>query len=253
KFLDLAIADIKGVVKTKTSHGQLLKYETRAIDQRHVIVTFYYETGDAMGLNMINVATDAVCKYIANKYPISRYYLRSNYSSDKKVSNHNFFTGYGKSVTASVSIHNAVLKNYLGSTVNELYDFWHWSFLASQQSGMLGVNAHFANGLSAIYVATGQDVAQIVNAATGTTIMDKRGDEIVVTVKLPSLVCGTFGGGTRLPTQRECLGLMGCLGEGDARKFAEIVAATILCGEISICSALSAGIFAQAHDKKRMM
>lgn len=250
-FLEKNIEDIKSVVKTKTSHGRLIRYDLRVVNPNHVIVTFYYHTKDAMGLNMINIATDGVCRFIKRSFPIENYYLRSNFSSDKKTSYHNFLSGYGKSVLASVTLPQAIIKNYLGTTIDKIYDFWYWAFISSQQSGMVGINAQFANGLAGIYIATGQDVAQIVNAATGTTIMHREKNHINITVKLPSLVIGTLGGGTQLPSQRECLALMNCLEEGAAQKFSEIVAAAVLAGEVSICAALSAGTFAEAHAKKR--
>jgi hydroxymethylglutaryl-CoA reductase (NADPH) len=115
------------------------------------------------------------------------------------------------------------------------------------QAGMIGINAHFANGLSAIFVATGQDVAQVVNGSHGilTFEITSAGD-LKVTTKFPQLLVGTVGGGTSLPPQQEALRIMGCVGEGKAKKFAEIVAAILLAGEISICGALASGEFAEA-------
>jgi hydroxymethylglutaryl-CoA reductase (NADPH) len=120
------------------------------------------------------------------------------------------------------------------------------------QAGMLGFNAHFANGLAALYIACGQDPAQIVNASIGFAHVERASEDgLHVSVRLPNLIVGTVGGGTSLPTQRECLAILGCEGEGKARKFAEIVASTLLCGELGIASALASGRFAQAHEQNR--
>lgn len=124
------------------------------------------------------------------------------------------------------------------------------SFVGGVQSGSIGVQGHYANGLAAIFIACGQDAACVSEAVMGITRVDvvKNGD-LYIAVTLPNLIVGTVGGGTRLPTQSECLALLGCKGEGMAKKFAEICAATVLAGEISIMGALAAGQFAQAHQK----
>ena len=120
------------------------------------------------------------------------------------------------------------------------------------QAGALGANAHFANGLAAIYIACGQDVAQIVNASIGFMDFEEVNDgDLYVAARLPNLVVATVGGGTQLPTQRECLALLGCDGDGKARKFAEIVAATLVGGELAICAALANGRFIEAHRQTR--
>jgi hydroxymethylglutaryl-CoA reductase (NADPH) len=117
---------------------------------------------------------------------------------------------------------------------------------------MIGANAHFANGLGAVYMACGQDVAQIVNASIGIVTLDvlPNGD-LHIAAKMPNLVIATVGGGTGLSTQAECLQIMDCYGPGKAKKFAEILGATLLAGEISIYAALASGKFVQAHIDKR--
>jgi hydroxymethylglutaryl-CoA reductase (NADPH) len=135
----------------------------------------------------------------------------------------------------------------------DLLDFAGTGRLGTMQAGALGANAHFANGLAAIYIACGQDVAQIVNASIGfvdAELLD--GDDVYVTARLPNLVVGTVGGGTSLPTQRECLELLQCRGDGTARRFAEIVAATLLAGELGIYAALANGRFIEAHRQTRL-
>jgi hydroxymethylglutaryl-CoA reductase (NADPH) len=103
--------------------------------------------------------------------------------------------------------------------------------------------------LAALFIATGQDVACVSESAVGITRMEALADgSLYASVTLPGLIVGTVGGGTNLPTQKEALQIMGCLGEGKAVKFAEIVGAVVLAGELSIAAALSAGHFSSAHQ-----
>jgi hydroxymethylglutaryl-CoA reductase (NADPH) len=131
-----------------------------------------------------------------------------------------------------------------------MQEYWKTSTLGTIQSGAIGAQGHYANGLTALFLATGQDVACIAEAAVGVTRMEvnDKGD-LYASVTLPNLIVGTIGGGTGLPTQKECLELMDCYGEGKARKFAEICGAVVLAGELSIAAALSMGHFTSAHQK----
>ncbi|MFH1714945.1 MAG: PilZ domain-containing protein [Elusimicrobiota bacterium] len=242
---------IKNEAEKTTKHGKLLDIKAFSLG-KDVILNFRYDTGDAMGLNMVNIATDVACNYIANQVKIKGFYLRSNLSSDKKASFFNFINSYGKEVVAEVVIAKDNVRKYLNTTCDKLYDFHRLGFIGSSQAGMIGANAHFANGLGAIYMACGQDVAQIVNASGGFFICEKTEEgDLRCMVKLPSLVVGTIGGGTKIGTHKECLEIMGCYGDNKVQKFAEIIAATILGGEIAIHAALSKGSFIAAHLQKR--
>jgi hydroxymethylglutaryl-CoA reductase (NADPH) len=132
----------------------------------------------------------------------------------------------------------------------EIFEAWKISMVSSLKSGSIGSQSHFANGLTALYIATGQDVACIAEAAVGMTVysVDEDGS-LLVNVCLPNLVVGTVGGGTGLPTQKECLSMLGCAGPGGAHKFAEIAGALTIAGEISITAAIAAGHFTEAHRR----
>ena len=69
-----------------------------------------------------------------------------------------------------------------------------------------------------------------------------------VSITIPSLIVATYGGGTGLATQRECLEMLGCYDTGNVHKFAEIVAASVLCGELSLGLAIVAEEWVDAHD-----
>ena len=244
---------IKDAAESTTHHGKLLKIRAYSLGRR-VLLNFQYHTADAMGLNMINIATHRACEYIMGQTKAERFYLRANLSSDKKVSFFNLINSYGKEVLAEATISKEIMRKYLHCTVEQMYDFCWSGTMGSIQAGMVGMNAHFANGLAAIFIACGQDVAQIVNASIGMSMPEitKDGD-FYVSIKLPNLVIGTIGGGTRIGTQRECLELMDCYGDGKAEKFAEIVAAALLGGELTLSAALASGNFIHAHAEKRKM
>jgi hydroxymethylglutaryl-CoA reductase (NADPH) len=241
---------IREVAEATTAHGKLKSLEPVLLG-RNLHLQFNYDTGDAMGLNMINIATERACEFIRTERGVARYYLRVNLSADKKNSHRKFVSGYGKEVLAEAVLPRKVVTRLLHTTPEELKDFWKAAVTAGMKAGITGVNAHLANGLAAMFIACGQDVAQIVNSAVGILDLDvtKEGD-LYASLHLPNLVVGTVGGGTSLPTQRECLELLGCYGTGTVGKFAEIVAGTLLAGEISLCASLTNGDFAKVHAAK---
>jgi hydroxymethylglutaryl-CoA reductase (NADPH) len=253
EWLHEHVEELAAVAAETTTHGRLIALHAHVFGRR-VFGQCVFETGDAMGLNMINLAVERICARVVDAMPCERHYLRCNYSSDKKPAAINLFRPYGKDVAVEVILPAAVTESYLGASPQALLDFVATGRLGTMQAGALGANAHFANGLAAIYTACGQDVAQIVNASIG--FMDAElldGDRLYIAARLPNLVVGTVGGGTALPTQRECLALMDCAGDGTARRFAEIVAATLVGGELGIYAALATGRFAEAHRQKRQL
>lgn len=237
------------IAKTTTSHGNLEDIKI-TIEGNQVYINFEYTTGDAAGQNMVTIATQAVCKYIIGQSPIKPrfYFIESNMSGDKKATAVSYLFVRGKKVSAEIAIPRDIFIKFLHTTPEMMMEYWKMSFVGGVQSGSIGVQGHYANGLAAIFIACGQDAACVAEAAMGITRVDvaKNGD-LYICVTLPNLIVGTVGGGTSLPTQNECLGLIGCKGEGTAKKFAEICAGTVLAGEISIMGAMAAGDFAQAH------
>ena len=243
---------LREAAESTTRHGRLTGV-TPHILGRETLVQFTFSTGDAMGMNMVNIAVGRAAQLIADTLAVERWYLRSNYSSDKKPAAINLHRAYGKEVLADVTIPGYVVHNFLGATAEQIVDYVRSAQQASAHAGMLGFNAHFANGLAAVYIACGQDAAQVVNASIGFVSGDVVDGDLYASVRLPNLVVGTVGGGTGLPTQRECLAMLDCAGEGKARKFAEIIGAALLCGELGIGSALASGRFAKAHEDHRRL
>jgi hydroxymethylglutaryl-CoA reductase (NADPH) len=245
------VEEMRATAAETTTHGRLVEVRPHVFGRR-VFAQFVFSTGDAMGLNMVNLAVDHICRWVLESMPCEAYYLRCNYSSDKKPAAINLFRPYGKEVAVDLTMPASVVEAHLGVSTRELCDFGASGRLGTMQAGALGANAHFANGLAAIYIACGQDVAQIVNASIGFLDLEEVGDgDLYVAARLPNLVVATVGGGTKLPTQHECLTLLGCTGDGTARKFAEIVGATLVAGELAICAALANGRFIEAHRQNR--
>lgn len=222
------------------------------IEGNHLILTFEYYTGDAAGQNMVTICTDAICQHIiANATTLPEtWYIESNYSGDKKATAQSFNSTRGKKVTTEITLSPEIVTQVLKTSVDAIVKYWQSSTISIVQSGAIGAHGHYANGLAALFLATGQDVACVAEAATGITRMEKTKEgNLYAAVTLPNLIVGTVGGGTSLSTQKECLEMMECYGAGNARKYAEICGALILSGELSIAAALSAGHFSAAHQK----
>jgi hydroxymethylglutaryl-CoA reductase (NADPH) len=237
------------ITEATSKYAKLLDIRTN-IEGNHLIMSFEFHPGDAAGQNMVTFCTDEICKYIVEHAPIRplSWFIESNYSGDKKATAAAFTNVRGKKVSAEVHLSREIVSEVLKTTPEAMAAYWQASTIGVIQSGAIGAQGHFANGLAAVYLACGQDVACISESSVGITRMEVTPEDMLyVSVTLPNVIVGTVGGGTSLPTQRECLELIGCYGEGKARKFAEICGALVLCGEISIAAALSVGHFATAH------
>ncbi len=240
--------EIRSVAESTTSHGRLVGVECLPVG-REVILNFSYFTGDAQGMNMIVKASEKACRWIQQYLGGARYYVFSGYNSEKRASGSLLRGGKGKKVTAGVKLPSALVKSVLHITAERLVEVWHHTVLGHLQTGALGYNGHYANGLTALFIACGQDVANVANAAVGITNFELLEDgDLYASVTLPSLTVATVGGGTSLGTSRECLEMLGCVGNGSALKFAEIAAATVLAGELSMGGAIGSGEFVDAHE-----
>jgi hydroxymethylglutaryl-CoA reductase (NADPH) len=245
---------LKAAAETTTRHGKLVELSPH-VEGDHVYLVCSYTTGDAAGQNMVTIATEAVCAVILEKSPVKPVYwfVEANFSGDKKASAMSFVGVRGRKVTASVVLPGAEIAKQLHTTARRMEEYWRMSALGGVMSGSIGVQGHYANGLAALYLATGQDAACVAESAVGVTRMELRpdestgGDKLFVSVTLPNIIAGTVGGGTGLPTQSAGLNIMGLKGAGKARAFGEVCAAACLAGELSIIGALCAHEFASAH------
>lgn len=236
----------------QTSRYAKLKSITPYLDGNAVILLVDFTTGDAAGQNMVTICTDRICRYIVDASPerVVEWYIESNASGDKKANRLAFQRVRGKKVAVEVVVPRAVVADVLKTTPEVMERFGRAAIYGSIQSGTLGMQAHFANGLAALFIACGQDAACVAEAATGTVRLETTPEgDLYASATLPNLIVGTVGGGTSLPTQRECLELMDCYGAGKAGRLAEITATVCLAGELSILAALAAGHFTSAHER----
>jgi hydroxymethylglutaryl-CoA reductase (NADPH) len=242
---------LRGVTATTTRHGRLETVEATVVgNQVHLDCAF--TTADAAGQNMVTFATEAVCRAILAKSPLRprSWFLEGNFSGDKKATARSLLGARGRRVSAEVVVPRDVVRRECHVSPELMAEYSRVATVGAMQSGAIGAQGHYANALAAIFIACGQDVACVAEAAVGITRVElaDRGD-LYASVTLPNLIVGTVGGGTDLPTQRECLAMLGCAGAGGAPKLAEICAATVLAGEISLVAALAAGEFAAAHAR----
>lgn len=254
QWINKNLDKIKEVAESTTSHGKLKEIQPFVLGN-NVWLRFVFETGDAMGMNMVTIASEAICNFIESEFTEAKCVAVSgNMCSDKKQSMVNSIFGRGKTVIAEALIPSTILKEVLRTTAEAIHEVnLRKNLLGSARAGNIyQFNAHFANIIAAIFLATGQDMAQVVESSSGYTWTEVRGEDLYISVTLPSLEVGTVGGGTRLPTQREALSIMGVAGGGNppgsnAKKFAEIIASTVLAGELNLLSALGNKELGRAH------
>ncbi|EZQ06921.1 3-hydroxy-3-methylglutaryl-CoA reductase [Candidatus Acidianus copahuensis] len=245
---------IKETANLTTVHGKLIEIKPFILGN-NVWIRLVFDTGDAMGMNMATIASENVCSMIEREFQRAKCVAVSgNMCTDKKQSMVNSLLGRGKTVVAEAIIKEEVLKKTLHTTAEKIHDVnLRKNLLGSARAGnSYQFNAHFANVIAAIFLATGQDMAQVVESSSGYTWTEVRGSDLYITVTLTSLEIGTVGGGTRLPTQIEALSIMGVGGGGNppgsnAKKFAEIIASAVLSAELNLLSALANKELGRAH------
>jgi len=243
--------ELKRAAAETTRHGELVDLRT-SLAGKEVFLVFDFRTGDASGQNMVTIATARICRYLVENTPVmpQHWFVEGNLSGDKKATMQSFLYARGRKVVAEAHVPAKILKRFLHVSPAEMVRYWQVSVLGGALSGSIGVQGHYANALAAIFAACGQDIACVSEASVGLTRMDATPDGcLYASVTLPNLIVGTVGGGTHLPTARECLEMMGCYGDGGAGKLAEICAVTALAGELSIIAALASGTFADSHAR----
>ncbi|NJL20931.1 MAG: hydroxymethylglutaryl-CoA reductase [Leptolyngbyaceae cyanobacterium SM1_3_5] len=254
KFMLWAIAQqtaFKQIAESTTRHGKLTDMRI-TVEGNHVYLDFQFTTGDAAGQNMVTIATQAVCDYIRAESPIAPQYafVEANLSGDKKASAQSFLSVRGKKVTAEVTLPAELVKKRLRSTPEQMVNYWRMSAIGGTLAGTIGVQGHYANGLAALFIACGQDAACVAESAIGVTRFEvTETGALYAAVTLPNLIVGTVGGGTSLPSQQACLEILGLAGAGHAKAFAEVCAALLLSGELSIIGAMCSDEFARAHQR----
>ena len=248
-WIDEHFDEIRAAAEATTRSGKLQDIE-RYSAGRMLYTRFNYTTGDAAGQNLTGKATAAACAWIAaNHSDIEHFFLESNFATDKKSSQVNMLNTRGKRVVAEATIPNELFQRIMRSDSRLMYRARQVSNLGGFMSGVNNNGAHSANGITAMFIATGQDAANVAESSAAFVYAELRENgDYYYSVTIPSLIVATYGGGTGLATQRECLELLGCYGKDRVRKLTEIVAATVLCGELSLGSAIVAEEWVEAHD-----
>jgi hydroxymethylglutaryl-CoA reductase (NADPH) len=240
---------IRQAAEATTRHGRLTRM-TCLPEGNYAFLEMLFDTRDASGQNMVTIAAQAVCDYIGRRSPIRPLsaYIESNFSGDKKACLRTLHSVRGRKVSAEAVIPDACVRAGLHTTPAEMERYYRMAAVACSMAGTFGTQGHFANGLAALYLACGQDVACVAESAIGHTRLEVLpGGGLYCSVTLPGVMVATVGGGTALPSQKACLDILGLYGPGKAPALAELAAALCLAGEISIVGAICAGEFTRAH------
>jgi hydroxymethylglutaryl-CoA reductase (NADPH) len=250
QFIEESFEAIRAAAESTTRFGKLVSIGQHAVGPLRYL-RFDYTTGDAAGQNMVGKATLAACEWIKANFPgNARYILSGSIDTDKKHSLINTLLTRGKRVVAEAVLKADVLERIAGVTPRTLFEHRQIAQTGAFMAGSAYNGAHAANGLAAMFIATGQDAANVSESHAGIVYgqLLESGD-YYWSITLPSLIVGTYGGGTGLATQRECLSMLGCYGQGKADKLAEICAAVVLAGDVSLTSAVLRGDWVSSHER----
>jgi hydroxymethylglutaryl-CoA reductase (NADPH) len=246
--------EITAAAESTTSHGKLTGIMT-AVGGTSIYVRLEFDTKDAMGMNMVTIASAKAAGVISAATGARLIALSGNFCTDKKPAAVNMVMGRGRTVAAGIFLPDALIREVFKTDARTLAEVnMRKNLVGSARAGSFGFNAQAANIIAALFIACGQDPAHVVEGSLAVTTVDPVGDGVYVSVTLPSLPAGTVGGGTGIATQHECLALLGVAGGGSppgthAKKFAEIIACAVLAGELSLLGALGAQHLARAHQQ----
>jgi hydroxymethylglutaryl-CoA reductase (NADPH) len=246
---------LQSLISEKSRFTKILKFEIKKY-KGLLYVKFYFDTGDAMGMNMATIACESMNSLICSELNATCLALSSNFCSDKKPSLVNLKQGRGYNTTAQIELSAETIESILKTNIKSLKQTYTAKLKqGSKLAKAFGYNSHHANIIAGIFLATGQDLAHTVEGSLGSTELKFFTNKIIFKVNLPCLVCGTVGGGTKLKTQKEALNMIGLSTSGiigeSALEFAKVVSVAVLAGEISLLASLSEGTLAKAHDSFR--
>lgn len=250
QWVDDHIDQIREEAEATSSVAKLI-YVDKYLSNKLVFLRFNYSTGDAAGQNMVGRATFAACSWIMeNADHILHFYLESNFATDKKASQINIMRTRGKRVTAEATVPRDVLLQHMRVDPETLHYHAGIANVGAFLSGANNNGCHSPNGITAMFIATGQDVANVSESSAGIVYTEVTPEgNLYISITIPSLIVATHGGGTGLPTQRECLEILGCVGKGKVRKLAEIIASVVLAGELSLAAAISSLDWVSSHEQ----
>jgi hydroxymethylglutaryl-CoA reductase (NADPH) len=242
---------LRHVAERTSRHAKLVELAP-VVEGNRVFVRCAFTTGDAAGQNMVTIATDAIVRFVRERSPAVPVaaFIDGNASGDKKATAQTLLSARGKRVVAEIEIPEKLVRDRLHTTPRLLDEYSRISASGSALSGAIGSQGHVANGLTALFIATGQDAACASEAAIGITRLEATAQGgLYASLTLPNVIVGTVGGGTKLPTQRAALDILAGGRALGANAFAEIATALCLAGELSIAGAMCAEHFASAHER----
>jgi hydroxymethylglutaryl-CoA reductase (NADPH) len=249
-WVNANLEPIRSAAEATSSVAKLL-YIDPYLANNFVYLRFNFSTGDAAGQNMVGRATLAAYDWILDHArDVVSSYLESNFATDKKASHVNIMHTRGKRVTAEATFTQDVLLRHLRVNPEKLAHHYGVATVGAFLSGSISNALQSANGICAMFIATGQDVANVAESSAGILYAELTpSKDLYVSLTIPSLIVATHGGGTGLATQRECLELLGCYGKGKVNRLAEIVAGVALAGEISLGAAISSSDWVSSHER----
>ncbi len=238
---------IKQEAEATSQHLIYRKIMIRSVSA-YTYLRIYYDTDDAMGMNMATIATQKVADLIEKHTKASCIAVAGNFDIDKKPAWLNFIENRGFTVSAEVVLNENAIHNVLKTTAKKLHEVWLAKCMfGSAMSGSLGFNAHYANISAALFAATGQDLAHVVEASMGiTSVLIQEDGSVYFSIYMPAVMVGTVGGGTNLKTQNEALKILGIK---KSAELAEILGGAVLAGELSLLSSIAEGSLAGSHAR----
>src|SRR3989338_6593745 len=249
-FLEDNFVELKKISESTSNHLKLLSFNCWTRGQ-YVFVRFVFDTDKAMGMNMVTIALKHVwSEYVSKKTKAELISLSGNVCADKKDSLVNRILGRGYSVEAEVFIPPEIVTEVLQTTKEKFYETHIVkNLIGSNIAGSFSQNMQAANIIAAVFLATGQDVAHVVEASQCATTVTIEGENLYVAVSLPNINLGVTGGGTWLPAQAQARKLIQEGGEIDSKQLAAAVGIGVLAGEISGLASLANNSLADAHQK----
>lgn len=245
EWIHTNVPELKQVAATTSKHLDLIKVDTR-VNAQELYVRFYFDTDQAMGMNMATIASDKIIQYIQEKLSITCIAIAGNFDIDKKPAWLNFIDGRGKRGWAEICISKDSVINILKTTPEKIVEVvlskcWEGSIM----SGSLGFNAHYANIVAAFFVATGQDVAHVVEGSHGiTSARILPNGDLYFSIMMPAIMIGMVGGGTKLKTQTEARSITGAK---NTNELVSVLLGAVLAGELSLIASIAAHSLAKAH------
>ena len=229
------------VVEIKSRFAKIQKIDGYMVG-RLLYVRISIDSHNASGHNMVTSIADGIVDYVLMQFPKTQYVsVSGNMCVDKKVSVINALEGRGKHIISEIMLSRKVVEEVLKTTPEKIVELnIKKNLLGSIMAGSIhSANAHYANMLVACYLATGQDGANVVEGSQGITFAEVKDGNLYFSVNLPNIIVGTVGNGKNEGEIAQRFQRMGCQGERGARRYAHMVAGTVLAGELSLMAALT--------------